>query len=991
MDALTRSEYPSMLDHLPPNQAVQVLQDRFRRMGKVNSDIADFLAERRKIEEQYAMSLKKLVTFRVPATSAELGVFQPSWDSLLRSIDAIANSHFKFSASVEKDVETPLRKFQSKDEMASMNIISANLQSMAKELDEAQAQAGKLSKKSGKSNAQKIDTASHRLEGATQQWETQAPFIFETLQALDEKRVNHLRDIMTQLQTHECEQVARSASVADAMLNLVLEIRTEDEIQNFAQQTIQGRPRIHRRGTSTRHSSIAGSVSGNLPQPSPSLQVPQSQLQNSQQPHQSQDPPSTAASAASQSTSFQHPPRTPTAETAPPLSKGPSTTPRGSISQTAQPRRSETGFDTPPPPPPPPTEKKSEKKLRSRFGTLLKGRRQSVQPGFGQLNNTKNSTGPFNRLSVSSHGPAISPRTSYNNLNDQANDGYRLGSLAERPDVPPKQDSGATNGSNDVSKRTRRASSSGVGTGSISASGGGVSVVDSNTLNSMSVDDIFGVAAPPGPPPSQQKTVKSTEPKRDDEGFSIPAAANDPISQAQRDAAAFSGGEHLDEGDQAFKLSIQKEPVQEEDPQAKIAALSTVSNALQLGMPTRKTGTVRGRRDVRNTIYVPAQPTVPEQTTASPDSTAATPSTAASSMLPPNLPLSASRSSTFGSAFGSASTPTRSSALMALAQSESSGGAGTSDTQSVRSATSLSTPLAHLKHLDSSNAGLNTSIIESVSAEFTGGQIASVKVAGEIAFSYMPPTGSGKQVYETETIRINNSFALEAIGPNRIFVANTDQPGQYTIQTEHLQQKASVGFTFRAHAETGTALAEHCPITLSTTWKPTGDKLGLVLQYRLNTASRLASALNGQPLVLRNVVFIAAYEGARASGVQTKPTGTHLKEKHLVYWRMAEISLTEAWSKIVCRIVGEQGAEPQPGHVEMRWEYQAPAGSLNGNSSLVSVSRLQAASATIDEEELDPFADETAPSATAEGSAGAPVWVDVPGALQMISGKYESK
>ncbi|CAK7262463.1 Suppressor of Profilin deletion [Sporothrix epigloea] len=962
-------------------------------MGKVNSDIADFLAERRKIEEQYAMSLKKLVTFRVPANSTELGVFQPSWDSLLRSIDAIANSHFRFGASVEKDVETPLRKFQSKEEMASMNVISANLQSMAKELDEAQAQTGKLSKKSGKSNAQKVDTASHRLEGATQQWETQAPFIFETLQALDEKRVNHLRDVMTQLQTHECEQVARSASVADAMLNLVLEIRTEDEIQNFAQQTIQGRPRIQHRSTSTRHSSIAGSVSGGLPPPSPALQVPLSQ--HSQQLQQSQDPPSTAVSAASQSTSFQHPPRTPTTERAPPLSKGLSTTTRGSISQAAQPRRSETGFDTPPPPPPPPPEKKSEKKLRSRFGTLLKGRRQSVQTGFGQLNSTKSSSGPFNRLSVSSHGPSISPRTSYNNLNDQATDSYRLGSLAETPDVPPKERSGATNGIDDSSKRTRRASSSVVGTSLAPASGGGVSVVDSNTLNTMSVDDIFGVAAPPGPPPSQQRSagISSKEPKLDADGFSVPAAANDPISQAQRDAAAVSGAGH-DEGDQALKLSIQKEPVQDEDPQAKMAALSTVSNALQLGMPTRKTGTVRGRRDVRNTIYVPAHPSAPEQSQSavSPGLAATTPAASSSSALPSNLTSNASRSSTFSASFGSAVTPTRPSALMALAQSESSVGGAASDTLSVRSATSLGTPLAHLKHIDSGNAGLNTSIIESVSASFVDGEITSVKVAGEIAFSYTPSMGSGKQSGETETIRINNFSALEAIGPNRIFVANTDQPGQYTIQTGHLQQKASVGFTFRAHAETGTALAAHCPISLSTAWKPTGDKLGLVLQYRLNTDPQLASALNGQPLVLRNVVFVAAYEGARASGVQTKPTGTHLKEKHLVYWRMAEVSLTEAWSKIVCRIVGEQGAEPQPGHVEVRWEYLVPAGNSSDSSSLISVSRLQAVPSTAEEEEkLDPFADDTASSPAANGATDSPVWIDVPGAHQIVSGKYESK
>ncbi|CAK7214595.1 Suppressor of Profilin deletion [Sporothrix bragantina] len=986
MDALSRSEYPSMLDHLPPSQAVQVLQERVRRIGKVNSDIAEFLAERRRIEEQYAANLKKLVTFRVPANSAELGVFQPSWDSLLRSIDAIANSHTKFSTSVEKDVEGPLRRFQSKEDMTSMNTISSNLQSMAKELDDAQAQADKLSKKGGKANSHKVDAASQRLESATQQWDTQAPFIFETLQALDEKRVNHLRDVMTQLQTHECEQAARSSATGDAMLNLILEIRTEDEIQNFAQQVVQGRPRIERRSTNTRQSSIAGSTAGGATHP-PVPPVP-----SSQQPRPSQDPPSTAASAASQPASFQQPPRTPTTESG----FASATTPRGSVSQGSQPRRSGTGTETmPPPPPPPQPEQKSEKKpLRSRFGTLLSRRRQSVHGGFGQLSSgsgsgsAKSSSG-FNRLSVSSHGPSVSPRTSYNNLHE-AN---RLGSLAETPDVPPQSPKTTTNGIGGTPSRSGTASSGGAGSGP--ASGGGVGVVDSNTLNTMSVDEIFGVAAPPGPPPSQQQGAGAgsrNEPARDAEGYSLPSAANDPISQAQRDAAAASAGEQLGEGDQAFKLNIQNEPVQEEDPQAKLAALSTVSNALQLGMPTRKGGTVRGRRDVRNTIYIPAQPSVPESSaaTASSASTSAAPST-----LTTNLPSTVSRSSTFGSTFGSTNTPTRPSALTALAQSESSLTGGASDTQSVRSGTSLSNP-AHLKHIDSGNAGLNTSIIEAVSATFENNEVTSVKVAGEVAFSYTAPPGTGKQASEMETIRINNFPALEAIGPNRIFVANTDQPDQFTLDTSHLQQKATVGFTFRAHADDATSLAAHCPISLQTAWKLTGDKLGLILQYRLNASSRLAKTVagSGQPLVLRNVLFIATYEGARASGVQTKPTGTHLKERHLVYWRMAEISLTDAWAKVICRIVGEQGAEPQPGHIEVRWDYPVPAGSPADSKSLISVSRLQAPSNTIEEEEeeQDPFADETvsSPKAT-NGSAGVPTWVDVPGVQQIVSGKYESK
>lgn len=107
------------------------------------------------------------------------------------------------------------------------------------------------------------------------------------------------------------------------------------------------------------------------------------------------------------------------------------------------------------------------------------------------------------------------------------------------------------------------------------------------------------VLSPPGPPPSHQK---AEEPTKDAEDFTIPVATNDPIAQAQKEAAA-------EEADQFFKLNIQKEPIAEEDQDAKRAALSNVANVLTtMAIPSRKSGTIRGRRDVRNTVYMPAFP-----------------------------------------------------------------------------------------------------------------------------------------------------------------------------------------------------------------------------------------------------------------------------------------------------------------------------------------------------------------------------------------------
>ena len=234
-----------------------------------------------------------------------------------------------------------------------------------------------------------------------------------------------------------------------------------------------------------------------------------------------------------------------------------------------------------------------------------------------------------------------------------------------------------------------------------------------------------------------------------------------------------------------------------------------------------------------------------------------------------------------------------------------------------------------------------------------------------------------------ETIRLNNFAALEVIGPNRIFVQNTAQQDEFTLDTSHIQ-RTSVAFTYRPHADEPTSLAEHCPLAVEPTWKPAGDKLQLLLQYRRNPAAAAPA-----PVRLHNVVFVATYEGARASGAQTRPAGTHLKDKHLVYWRVGDVALTDDWAKIVCRIVGDQGAEPKPGHVEVRWEYNPPAGSERDVGSGISVSRLQEGKgkekAVVDDD--DPFADESVSSPPPTGGT----WVDVPLLKKLVSGRYEAK
>src|SRR5271154_3498333 len=157
------------------------------------------------------------------------------WERIISGTESLAQSHQLLATRIETDVETPLRQFVTTNrEMQSMSTIQGNLASLAKDLDKAQSKADKLKDKSGKTSADKVANINSSVDDASQQWESQAPYVFEQLQSLDETRVNFLRDALTQFQTHEVDQVERNRTSAESCLNALLNIETADEIKAFA-------------------------------------------------------------------------------------------------------------------------------------------------------------------------------------------------------------------------------------------------------------------------------------------------------------------------------------------------------------------------------------------------------------------------------------------------------------------------------------------------------------------------------------------------------------------------------------------------------------------------------------------------------------------------------------------------------------------------------------------------------------------------------------
>lgn len=138
-------------------------------------------------------------------------------------------------------MERPLREYSSKNrEIQSLAGTQNSLTGLAKNVEAAQKKVDKAREKGAK-NAEKLAGAISSAEEVSQQWDTRAPLVFEQLQAADEGRLNQLRDVLTQLVTHEVDQVERCRQAAESCLNVLLNVETADEIKTFAAKMMGNR------------------------------------------------------------------------------------------------------------------------------------------------------------------------------------------------------------------------------------------------------------------------------------------------------------------------------------------------------------------------------------------------------------------------------------------------------------------------------------------------------------------------------------------------------------------------------------------------------------------------------------------------------------------------------------------------------------------------------------------------------------------------------
>ncbi|KAF2101976.1 hypothetical protein NA57DRAFT_34067 [Rhizodiscina lignyota] len=856
---LSRSEYPAMLASLQPVQAVEVLNDRIKHVSRLNSEVADWLQERRRVEEAYAMGLRKLAQKKPPDADSDMGIFTTPWQKLVNSAETLAESHHLLAQKIEADIERPLRNFAGQNrEMQAMSTISGNLAAMAKEVDNAQKKAEKLQTKGGKAATEKVASAAAEVENANSQWESQAPFVFEKLQAVDETRLNYLRDVLTQFQTHEVDQVERNRIGAEDCLNALLSVETADEIKAFQIRAVQGRPKLRaRRRTLPGSSSYA---SNDMPPP-PLPSHPTAHDDNA------------------------------LTQTLSPQPMGEDSSQRSASDR----KKSVDPYGRPEP------ERKSSSNLTSAFASF--GSRGKSRGNDREMPPTAEEEEP------------MSPP-----MRAEPNRRESITAAAVQQSTQAPEANGVTLDSDEITPAPR---------------------VNGSQMPSFNQEPLQPIKAPTSPSAGPQ----------DAEGFSVAPLATDAITQAEQEAAAT-------QAEPQFKLDIRSSPIQEEDSDAK-TAFDNVANTLraQAAPQARRPGTVRGRRDVRNTIFVPNPQTLDLSGTMSPEAG------------PSSAPLPASPPAT------SQTSPFKPGQRSVFLTDD----LAASDTQSVRSGRSLASAASGtIRHPDLHGPGLNTSIVETISAWFEQGNLTKAQVFGEVALAYNHQDLSAP--FGSENIRLDNFSVLEKVAPNPAFIDQIpDKPGYYSVNLASIT-KTSVAFKYQVHHESPTAATRHAPLLLTPQWKVEPTQTSVILAYSLNPEFALPEGVSTVTLANMALIIHLDSSGAKAKTARAANGGNFVRERSAVYWRLPEVNLTKDGPVQQLRARFFTDGEAKPGAAEARWEISNEHSVALGSG--LSVSMLETKDGQ--NPESDPFADEDA-GTPAEGEKEE-VWKEVSSVKQIKSG-----
>ncbi|XP_074644142.1 proline-serine-threonine phosphatase-interacting protein 1-like isoform X2 [Tubulanus polymorphus] len=259
---------------------IEALSTRLKDGNKTLKDFEDYLKQRKKIEDEYAKSMMKLVGSM--GGKQELGTLRNSWEALKDCLEDIAHCHFEIEKALDEEIsrvnklaERQRTERQSEEDKVgkahnkkkalhkktlmakkqyeikckeadtaerNANMLRQSSSTQKKELDKANVKEQK-SKQQAKQCDETYAKSIQHLEVARQTWEVDMEYACEAFQKIEEERIMFLRNEIW-AHTNICSQMCVMLDNDYEKVRISLEsCIIQDDISEFIQKSMTGTDR----------------------------------------------------------------------------------------------------------------------------------------------------------------------------------------------------------------------------------------------------------------------------------------------------------------------------------------------------------------------------------------------------------------------------------------------------------------------------------------------------------------------------------------------------------------------------------------------------------------------------------------------------------------------------------------------------------------------------------------------------------------------------
>lgn len=181
--------------------------------------IADFLAERAALEQQYAKMISEWIA-RHNISPELIGSLGPAWHRALDTTKSLVEYRKQVATSISQQLEQPLRNEDTTNpNWLYLKTMHRNLADDVQTIASKQDKLQKLQKKGSKIGASKVGEAHQEYVSAMAKWDNDAPQTLSKLEKLDEQLTNLIKDSIVKFETFEVDIAAKVTSSAEKIIN----------------------------------------------------------------------------------------------------------------------------------------------------------------------------------------------------------------------------------------------------------------------------------------------------------------------------------------------------------------------------------------------------------------------------------------------------------------------------------------------------------------------------------------------------------------------------------------------------------------------------------------------------------------------------------------------------------------------------------------------------------------------------------------------------